>query len=190
MTGVQTCALPISITAGASAAVAALPLLVALLGSDAALAQVASPAAAKVVPVAVSGDERAWQSLADQAEDNLAKGQFGIAEGLARQAVDEAMRIFQADHPNTAASLSVLGSSMFRQGRFAEAERSFREALDIYERRSGENSVNTASALNNLALVLERLGDYAGAELLLRRAVRILVRTVGMNKAEIGRAHV
>jgi CHAT domain-containing protein/tetratricopeptide (TPR) repeat protein len=129
-------------------------------------------------------DDRQWQALADQAEELLAKGDFPGAERVGRQLLEEGARVFGADHPNMAASLSILGGSLLKQGKYPDAESSFRDALGIYEKRSGADSVSTASALNNLALVLERQGDYAGAEILLRRSYRILEKVLGVNHAD------
>ena len=124
-------------------------------------------------------DDRHWQELADQAEAGLAKGDFSKAEQVARQLVEEALRIFGEAHANTAASRSILGWALFREGRYGAAEAEFRLSVNIYEGRSGPDSVNTASALNNLALVLEKLGDFSGAEVLLRRSLQILQKTLG-----------
>jgi len=107
---------------------------------------------------AAAVDDRRWQDLADQTDNALAKGDFGAAEQLGRQLVEEGLRVFGDAHANTASSYSLLASALFRQGRYAESESQFRRALEIYERRSGPDSVNVASALNNLALVLERVG--------------------------------
>ncbi len=142
------------------------------------------PATTQSAPSPSRIDDRQWQQLADRAEDQLAKGDFGASELTARELVEEAKRVFGVEHVNMAGSLAILGGSLLKQGRYPEAESSFRESLGLYERRSGEDSVNTAAALNNLALVLERQGDYAGAELLLRRAYRILEKSLGVNHAD------
>ena len=132
-------------------------------------------------PRATAVDDRRWQELADQTDGALAKGDYPGAERFGRELVDEGLRIFGDAHANAAASLSLLGSALFRQGKHAEAESQFRRALEIYERRSGTDSVNAASALNNLALVLERVGDFSGAEVLLRRSHGILGKALGAN---------
>lgn len=124
-------------------------------------------------------DDARWQTLADQSEDLLGKGDFSGAEKAGRDLVEEGKRVFGEGHPNLAASYSILGGALLKQGRYPDAESLFRLALEIYERRSGAESVNTASALNNLALVLERQADYAGAEILLRRSFGILGKALG-----------
>ena len=143
----------------------------------------AKPAAQAPRPAAQSQaaavDDRRWNELADQAEDNLAKGSFSAAEAAARQMLDEAIRIFPPEHLNIASSQSILGSVHFKQGHYADAEASFRQALNIYENRSGPEASQTASALNNLALVLEKTGDFRGAELLLQRSLAILRKLKG-----------
>src|SRR6478672_4210354 len=67
-------------------------------------------------------DDRQWQSLADQAEDLLGKGDFSASERVARDLVEEAKRVFGPDHANTGTSLSILGGSLLKQGRYPEAE--------------------------------------------------------------------
>ena len=113
-------------------------------------------------------DDRHWQQLMDQAEGQIAKGDYATAEGTAQQLVAEARRIFGDSHPDTATSLNVIADAQMRQGKYAEAQKNFSTALAIYEQRLGPEDVSTAAALNNLALVLEKLGDYPSAETLLR----------------------
>src|SRR6476660_7025312 len=67
-------------------------------------------------------DDRQWQTLADQAEDLLSKGDFSGSERVARDLVEEAKRVFAPDHANIATSLSILDGSLLKQGRYPEAE--------------------------------------------------------------------
>ncbi len=124
-------------------------------------------------------DDRHWQELMDQAEAQIAKGEYARGEDTGRQLVEEAQRIFGDNHPDTATSLNVIADAQMRQGKYAEAQKNFSAALDIYEKRLGPEHVDTAAALNNLALVLEKLGDYPSAESLLRRSLRILEKALG-----------
>ncbi len=97
------------------------------------------PAAQKPIPRAVPVqvqqrvDDRQWQTLADQAEELLARGDFPGSERVARQLVEEAGRVFSADHVNMAGSLAILGGSLLKQGKYPEAETIFRNALGIYD---------------------------------------------------------
>ena len=124
-------------------------------------------------------DDRRWQELMDQAEAQIAKGEYAGGEESARLLVEEARRIFGGDHPDTATSLNVIADAQMRQGKYADAQENFSAALNIYEQRLGPEHVSTAAALNNLALVLEKLGDYPNAEAMLRRSLRILEKTLG-----------
>jgi CHAT domain-containing protein/tetratricopeptide (TPR) repeat protein len=124
-------------------------------------------------------DDRRWQELMDQAEAQIAKGEYARGEDSGRQLVEEAQRIFGDNHPDTATSLNVVADAQLRQGKYADAQKNFGAALNIYEKRLGPEHVNTAAALNNLALVLEKLGDYSSAESLLRRSLRILEKSLG-----------
>ncbi len=129
-------------------------------------------------------DDRRWNHLADQAEDNLAKGSFAAAETAGHELLDEANKIFPPEHLNIAASHSILGSVYFKQGRYADAEARFQQALNIYETRAGLEAPQTASALNNLALVLEKTGDFRNAESLLQRSLAILRKLRGVDHAD------
>ena len=124
-------------------------------------------------------DDRHWQELMDQAEAQIAKGEYARGEETARQLVAEALKLFGDSHPDTATSLNVIADAQMRQGKYADAQKNFSAALNIYEQRLGPEHVNTAAALNNLALVLEKLGDYPSAESLLRRSLRILEKILG-----------
>ena len=144
-------------------------------------AQAPKPAAQQQGP---SVDDRRWNDLADQAEDNLAKGSFAAAETAGRELLDEANKIFPPEHLNIAASHSILGSVYFKQGRYADAEARFQQALNMYETRAGPEAPQTASALNNLALVLEKTGDFRNAESLLQRSLAILRKLRGVDHAD------
>ena len=124
-------------------------------------------------------DDRRWQELMDQAEAQIAKGEYARGEDTGRQLTEEALRLFGDSDPDTATSLNVFADAQMRQGKYADAQKNFSAALNIYEKRLGPEHVNTAAALNNLALVLEKLGDYPSAESLLRRSLRILEKTLG-----------
>src|ERR1017187_2475159 len=94
-------------------------------------------------------DDRHWQELMDQAEAQIAKGEYARGEDTGRQLVEEAQRIFGDSHPDTATSLNVIADAQMRQGKYAEAQKNFSAALDIYEKRLGPEHVDTAAALNN-----------------------------------------
>ncbi len=136
-------------------------------------------AAPRQAQLAQRVDDRHWRELMDQAEAQIAKGEYARGEDTARQLVEEARKLFGDSHPDTATSLNVIADAQMRQGKYADAQKNFSAALNIYEQRLGPEDVSTAAALNNLALVLEKLGDYPGAESLLRRSLHILEKTLG-----------
>ena len=124
-------------------------------------------------------DAQRWQELQGQADAALAKGDYGQAESLGKQAVAAGTAGFGAVDPNVATSWSGLGSAQLRNNNLTEAENSFRQARVIYERRLGPEHEFTAAMINNLGLVLERQGNFQGAELLLRDALTIKEKKQG-----------
>lgn len=157
-----------------------LTLVLALGAQSPALAQVPKKGQPQgAAPQAKRVDDRRWQELMDQAETQIAKGEYARGEDSGRRLVEEALRIFGDGHPETATSLNVVADAQLRQGKYADAQKNFSAALGIYEKSLGPEHANTAAALNNLALVLEKLGDYSSAESLLRRALRILEKNLG-----------
>ena len=138
-------------------------------------------------------DDRRWQELMDQAEAQIAKGEYARGEETGRQLLEEALRIFGDGDPDTATSLNVLADAQMRQGKYADAQKNFSAALNIYEKRLGPEHINTAAALNNLALLYADQGrdardwismpgrvDHATLlESLLRRSLRILEKSLG-----------
>src|SRR5450759_5734862 len=64
------------------------------------------------------GDDRHWRELMDQAEAQIAKGEYARGEDTGRQLVEEAQRIFGDSHPDTATSLNVIADAQMRQGKY------------------------------------------------------------------------
>ena len=145
--------------------------LVAALLMTAALAQGSRPISLR--------DAQRWQELQGQADAALAKGDYGQAESLGKQAVAAGSAGFGAADPNVASSWSGLGSAQLRNNNLIEAENSFRQALTIYEQRLGAEHEFTGAMRNNLALVLERKGNFRDAELFLRQALAIREKKQG-----------
>ena len=174
---------PLNLAARLILPVLALTFALALGAAPPAYAQVpakkAQQPAPRVSQQAKRVDDRRWQELMDQAEAQIAKGEYARGEDSGRLLVEEASKLFGDDHPETATSLNVVADAQLRQGKYAEAQKNFAAALNIYEKRLGPEHANTAAALNNLALVLEKLGDYSSAESLLRRSLRILEKLLG-----------
>ena len=66
-------------------------------------------------------DDRHWQELMDQAEAQIARGEYARGEETARQLVEEARKIFGNSHPDTATSFNVIADAQLRQGKYADA---------------------------------------------------------------------
>ena len=89
---------------------------------------------------------------------------------LLRKAENDAKRALKIDegidkdHPDTGASLNMLGAVYSDQGRFAEAEPLFKRALQIYERAGRKNHPWYAECTHDLATLYERQKRYGEAE--------------------------
>jgi CHAT domain-containing protein/Tfp pilus assembly protein PilF len=129
-------------------------------------------------------DAQRWQQLQDDAQTQLAKGDYTKAEATARQALAAGIAGFGAGDPNVAASYSLLGAAQLKNNSLVEAESDFRQALAIYEKRYGPEHEFTGAVLNNLGLVLERQGNFGDAELLLRRALAIKEKKQGKDNPD------
>ena len=129
-------------------------------------------------------DAQRWEQLQGDAEAQLAKGNYGQAESLAKQALAAGIAGFGPGDPNVAASYSMLGAVQLKNSNTAEAETNFRQALGIYEKRLGPEHEFVGAMLNNLGLVLERQGIFSGAELLLRRALTIKEKKQGKDNPD------
>ena len=91
------------------------------------------------------------QSAYDQAETAL-----NHALGILEQKSD-------ANHPNRANTLTVLGSTQFLKGEYSQAATSLQQALQIYEQSLGLRHPRVAEALNHLSNVYRATGKIAQA---------------------------
>jgi Tfp pilus assembly protein PilF len=89
--------------------------------------------------------------------------------------------LFGDNHPNTAASLNLIGLLHQFQGDLAIAQPFFERALAIWEQTLGPDHGETAAALNNLGNLLWRRGQYALAQPYFERSLEINLRVYGLD---------
>jgi tetratricopeptide (TPR) repeat protein len=105
--------------------------------------------------------------------------EYAGASALLEQALAIRERVLGPEHPDTAASLNVLGGVKCSQGDFKGARPLYDRALAIREKVLGPEHPDTAQSLNNLACLLHAQGDYEAARPLFERSLAILEKTVG-----------
>jgi tetratricopeptide (TPR) repeat protein len=112
----------------------------------------------------------AWASVLFKAAwyaDDM--GNYNVAQEMGRDALEARETTLGAEHPDTLASVSNLGSVLERQGKYDEAEAMHRRALEGYEKVLGPEHPDTLTSVSQLGSVLERQGKYDEAEVMHRR---------------------
>jgi tetratricopeptide (TPR) repeat protein len=93
-------------------------------------------------------------------------------------------------HPDTIATLGVLGRALTGAGDLAAAERRVQEVLAIQRRINGERHPTVILTLANLASLARRRGDLPRAEPLYREAVRLGEEVLGADHSTVARISV
>jgi CHAT domain-containing protein/lipopolysaccharide biosynthesis regulator YciM len=107
---------------------------------------------------------------------------------LAERAVALYEAALDADHPDLASALFLLGDLYRVEGMHTKAEPLFARALRIYEKAYGPEHFEVAITLNNLALVHQELGAYAKAEPLYVRALALAEKLLGAEHRNVATA--
>jgi CHAT domain-containing protein/Tfp pilus assembly protein PilF len=109
----------------------------------------------------------------------LAKKLHSLAERLFRRTVAIRQKVLGPEHPDTATSLSKLGSLYYSTGSYSKAAPLLQRALAIREKALGPAHPSTTTSLNNLAALYDVTGEYARAEPLYLRALTIRQEVLG-----------
>ena len=109
------------------------------------------------------------------------RGQFGLAEKMARASLEVDQKILGLDDTATLNSISMLALVLRHRGQYKQAEAMHRRALTGYEKELGVNHPDTLTSMNNLALVLQDRGQYEQAEAMNRRALTGREKELGVN---------
>ena len=107
------------------------------------------------------------------------KGDYNLAETMARKSLELREKVLGGKDLETLSSLCNLGQVLSRKGKNEEAEKINRQALDGFEETLGMGHPYTLWSLNNLGLVLEDQGKYEEAEKAHRRALSIKEEKLG-----------
>jgi tetratricopeptide (TPR) repeat protein len=88
---------------------------------------------------------------------------YAEARQLCERALAIRERVLGPEHPDTAASVSLLGGVLWAQVDYAGARPLVERALAIRERGLGPDDPRTAANINNLALLLHEQGELTSA---------------------------
>lgn len=107
------------------------------------------------------------------AEEHRLRGDYALAEGLARQAVASAEQAHALDPKRLAAALNGLGLVCKDLAKYNEARAAYRQALTLLEGAPGFNDDWIATIYHNLGGIEHASGNYAEGEPLARRGLAI-----------------
>jgi hypothetical protein len=110
------------------------------------------------------------------------EGRYQQALPVAQHICDLTHRVAEAQHPDFAASLTVLAGYCRAMGNLVTALPLDRQALEITRAALGEDHPGLARSLNNLALLYQGMGEYAAALPPARQALEV-------KRAALGEAH-
>src|SRR6266404_6356392 len=111
-------------------------------------------------------------------------GNYGQAEKMHRATLAIDRKLFGPESPETAAALSDLGVSLWKEGKQPEAEAAHLEAMAIRRQLFGNEHADVATSLNNLANVYRHYQRPMQAEPLVREALRIRQKLFGTDSLE------
>lgn len=141
-----------------------------------ALLPVAAPLAATLAYFAAAeacaSANSAWQQSLESARQAFSRDDYGKAEELARQAINE-LPAGQSRSESQAACQSLLGDSLLYQGRFAAAAAAYESALSILEPLLAPSDPRLAGPVADLAYALKHAGQFSRAEPLMKRAIAL-----------------
>jgi hypothetical protein len=115
------------------------------------------------------------------------RGQYGEAESLFREVLQERERMLGAEHADSLEARSMLETALYYQGKYAEDEEQIRLLLALKEKALGLEHPETLKARNNLGALLFAEGKYAEAETELRAVLDLKENALGPeNRDTIG----
>lgn len=116
------------------------------------------------------------QAIADLLLD---QGQYRSADSILRSVVEERVRAFGAEHPDTLRSRNRLAYALWREGRYQEAEQAFREITALEDKILGPEHPDSLLSHNGLAIALDDGGKHKEAETQHRQVFELRSRVLG-----------
>jgi TonB family protein len=133
-----------------------------------------------------SPDERdKLKQLNQQVVTTYKAGKIDDALILAKQSVDLSVKVFGAEHDETAAAYSNLGTLYRLKKKYTEAAENLQKALAIYNLRPAKNGKSLAKTLDNLAAVYALDGDRKKAAETYQTALIAAENAFGKESAEL-----
>lgn len=115
-------------------------------------------------------------------------GAYAEARRYIEQALAIQQQLWGTEHPDTARSLSNLGTVLWRQGEYAAAQRCLEQALAIQERVLGLDHRDTAQSIYSLGGVHWFQGRFTEARRYTEQVLTIQQRTLGMEHPATARS--
>jgi tetratricopeptide (TPR) repeat protein len=122
----------------------------------------------------------AW-TLCEGARYTWERGQYGIADQLARASLQARQEILGVDDAETLDSMNMVALVLEYQGKYELAEEINRRALAGKEKVQGMDHPSTLESMDNLAVVLRYQWKYEQAEDINRRALAGRAKVLGMD---------
>jgi tetratricopeptide (TPR) repeat protein len=132
-------------------------------------------------------DARAAQLCAALGWQLTLLGALDDAKAYLRRALAIREAAFGPDHPETAASLNLLGLACQYQSEYAAAQRYLERALAIWERALPPDALELCMVHNTLGYLLRARGEYAAARYHLERALASAERLRGVDHPDTAR---
>jgi tetratricopeptide (TPR) repeat protein len=111
----------------------------------------------------------------------MERGQYGLAEKMARASLKVRQDDLGLNNTTTLDSISILASVLQHRGQYKQAEEMNQRALAGREKELGVNHPDTLMSVSNLASVLQYRGQYKQAEEMNRRVLAGREKELGVN---------
>jgi TonB family protein len=133
----------------------------------------------------VPGEKENLKQVNQQVAASYKAGKLDDALKFAQQAVDLSVKVFGAEHTETATAYINLGTIYQAKKKYKDAGASLQKALSILRSAPGANEKTTARTLNDLALALALDGDRKQAEQTYLLALASAEKAFGKESREI-----
>lgn len=130
-------------------------------------------------------DKENLKQVNQQTVASFKAGKYDDALKFAQQAVDLSVKVFGAEHAETATAYTNLATIYQAKKKYEEAAANFQRALSIYRSTTGADEKRTARVLDDLAFVYALDGDRKLAEQTYHLALESAEKAYGKESREI-----